>query len=104
MNSFKALVRPALIAGALFLSAAACAQALPPPAAPAADLTLPPVPPLPGERIDAELAYTKTALKLTDGQMPAWERVADVLRAQATRRDDEIRSPGCVPELWKKYE
>ena len=46
--------------------------------------------PLPGERIDADLAYLKTALKLTDGQLRAWEPVADVLRAQAKERDAEI--------------
>jgi hypothetical protein len=97
MNNFKALVRPALVVGALFLSAASYAQALepkvpPPPVAPTADLSLPPMPPLPGESIDAELAYIKTALRLTAAQIPAWERVADVLRAQAARRDDEIRA------------
>jgi len=107
MNDFKPLLRPALVAGALLLSAAAYAQALEPKAppasaAPGADLPpqpmppqpMPPLPmpPLPGERIEAELAYMKTALKVTDAQAPGWERVADVLRAQAKRRDDEIRS------------
>ena len=46
--------------------------------------------PLPGERIEADLAYLKTALKLTDNQIPAWEPVANVLRAQAKVRDAEI--------------
>ncbi len=49
-------------------------------------------PPLPGARIEARLAYIKTALKLTDNQLPAWEPVADALRAQAKRRDAEIRA------------
>ena len=46
--------------------------------------------PLPGARIEAELAYIKTALKLTDRQMPAWQPVADTLRARALRMDAEI--------------
>jgi hypothetical protein len=47
------------------------------------------VAPLPGERIEADLAYLKTALKLTESQLPAWEPVANVLRAQAKRHDAE---------------
>ncbi|HTJ65765.1 MAG TPA: Spy/CpxP family protein refolding chaperone [Alphaproteobacteria bacterium] len=93
MNEFKTLLRPASVAGALLLSAAAYAQALepkapPPPTAAESDR---PLPPLPGERIEAELAYMKTALKPTDAQLPAWERVADVFRATAKRHDTEIR-------------
>ena len=49
-----------------------------------------PAPPLPGERIEAELAYIKTALKLADRQIPGWEAVANALRAQAKRLDAEI--------------
>jgi hypothetical protein len=49
-----------------------------------------PAPPLPGERIEAELAYIKTALKLTDRQVPAWEAVALALRAEAGRRNAEL--------------
>jgi Spy/CpxP family protein refolding chaperone len=91
MNEFKPLLRPALVAGALLLSAAAYAQALektPPSPAPRFDMK---PPPLPGERIEAELAYMNTALTLNDAQLPAWERVADVFRATAKRRDAEIR-------------
>jgi hypothetical protein len=49
-----------------------------------------PGPPLPGERVEAELAYIKTALKLTDRQMPAWQAMAEVLRAGASHKDAEI--------------
>jgi hypothetical protein len=88
MNDFVLLWRPLLIAGALFLSVAAYSQALQagaqPPAAP--DRPLPPVP-LPGAQIEAELAYVKTALAPSIAQAPLWDRVADVLRARAKRRD-----------------
>ena len=91
MDDFVMLWRPLLIAGALFLSVAAYAQALQagslPPVAPARPL---PPPPLPGEHIEAELAYLKTALSLTPPQAPLWDRVADVLRAQANRREATI--------------
>jgi hypothetical protein len=46
--------------------------------------------PPPGGMIEADLAYLKTALKLTDAQLPAWEPVAAALRAQAKRRDSDI--------------
>jgi hypothetical protein len=47
-------------------------------------------PPLPGTMIEAHLAFLKTALKVTDAQMSAWNAVADVLREQAKRHDAEI--------------
>lgn len=43
--------------------------------------------PLPGERIEARLAYIKTALKITDAQTKEWNAVADVLRQQAKAHD-----------------
>lgn len=49
-----------------------------------------PAPPLPGTMIEAHLAFLKTALKVTDAQTQAWNAVADVLREQAKRRDEEI--------------
>ncbi len=49
-----------------------------------------PAPPLPGAMVEAHLAFMKTALKLTDAQLPTWNGVADVLREQAKRRDAEI--------------
>jgi hypothetical protein len=45
---------------------------------------------LPGEMIEARLAYAKTALKITDAQSKQWNAVADVLRKQAKERDATI--------------
>jgi len=47
------------------------------------------MPPPPGALIEARLAFLKTALNVTDAQLPAWNGVADVLRDQAKRRDAE---------------
>ena len=47
-------------------------------------------PPLPSERVDADLAYLKTALKITPDQVEQWSKVADVLRAMARHRDAQI--------------
>ncbi len=91
MDDFVMISRPLLIACALFLSVAAYAQALQAGALPAApERPLPPPLPLPGEHIEAELAYLKTALAPTPAQAPSWDRVADVLRAQANRREATI--------------
>jgi len=49
-----------------------------------------PAPPLPGAMIEAHLAFLKTALKVTDAQLPAWNGVAEALRDQAKGRDSEI--------------
>jgi hypothetical protein len=61
-----------------------------------------PKPPLPGERVEAELAYLKTALKITDAETQAWNKVADALRDRAKRKDAEIiamraRTPDAAP-------
>ena len=46
---------------------------------------------LPSERIEARLAYLKTALKITDAQLPQWNALADTLRKQAVERDKRIQ-------------
>ncbi len=46
---------------------------------------------LPGERIDARLAYLKTALKITPQQEPQWRAVETVLRQQAQAMDQQIQ-------------
>jgi hypothetical protein len=88
MSEFIPILRPILIAGALFLSVAAYAEAfqaaVQPPPPPD---RLPPLPPLPGERIEADIAYLKTALAPTPAQAPLWDRFADALRARAKRQD-----------------
>jgi len=41
----------------------------------------------PSERVEARLAYIRTALKINDAQQPQWEAFADVLRKQAQQMD-----------------
>lgn len=45
---------------------------------------------LPGERIDARLAYAKAALKITPAQEAQWNALADVLRKQAKAMDEQF--------------
>jgi hypothetical protein len=45
---------------------------------------------MPGERIEARLAYLKTALKITDAQQPQWEAFANTLRKHARDMDQRI--------------
>jgi len=46
---------------------------------------------MPSERVEARLAYIKTALKITDGQNPQWETFADMERKQAQADDKKIQ-------------
>ena len=59
------------------------------------------------ERVEARLAYIKTALKITDAQNAQWEGFANVLRKHAKDRDQRMESfrakraqaaPGARPE------
>ena len=45
----------------------------------------------PSERVEARLAYIKTALKITDAQQPQWNAFADTLRKQAAARDKQFQ-------------
>ena len=45
---------------------------------------------MPSERVEARLAYLRTALKITDAQQPQWEGFANVLRKQARDMDQRI--------------
>lgn len=45
---------------------------------------------LPGERIDARLAYAKAALEITPAQEAQWNALAGVLRKQAKAMDEQI--------------
>ena len=45
----------------------------------------------PSERVEARLAYLKTALKITDAQQPQWESFANVLRKHAQDRGERIQ-------------
>ncbi len=48
--------------------------------------------PLPGERIEARIAYAKAALKITPAQEARWNALAEVLRNQARAMDDQHRA------------
>jgi len=47
---------------------------------------------LPSERVEARLAYLKTALKITDAQQPQWNAFADTQRKQARAGDERIKA------------
>jgi len=46
---------------------------------------------MPSERVEARLAYIKTALMITDAQNPQWETFADMERKQAQADDKKIQ-------------
>lgn len=45
----------------------------------------------PSERIEARLAYFKTALKITEAQQPQWDAFANVLRKHAKAADERFQ-------------
>lgn len=47
---------------------------------------------LPGERVEARLAYLKTALKITDAQQAQWDAFAGVVRKHAKGADERIKA------------
>ena len=47
---------------------------------------------MPGERVEARLAYMKTALKITEAQQSQWDAFAGVMRKQAKEADTRIQS------------
>lgn len=47
---------------------------------------------LPGERVEARLAYLKTALKITDAQQAQWDAFAGVMRKHAKDSDERIKA------------
>ena len=46
---------------------------------------------LPSERVEARLAYVKTALKITDAQAPQWNAYANVVRKHAQQADQRMQ-------------
>ena len=46
---------------------------------------------MPGERVEARLAYVKTALKITEAQAPQWEAYANVVRKHAQQADQRFQ-------------
>lgn len=47
---------------------------------------------LPSERVEARIAYLKTALKISDAQQPQWDAFASTLRKQARDMDERIKA------------
>lgn len=43
------------------------------------------------ERVEARIAYAKTALKITDAQQPQWDNLANVMRKHAKDRDQRMQ-------------
>lgn len=55
---------------------------------------------LPSERVEARLAYLKTALQITDAQQTQWDAFADTLRKHAREADQRVqamRAEGAAP-------
>lgn len=44
------------------------------------------------DRIDGRLAFLKTELKITEGQAPAWDELAGVIRATAETHNDAMEA------------
>ena len=63
----------------------------------------------PSERIEARLAYIRTALKITDAQQAQWNAFAETLRNQARSADQRMqefraqREPGRAREAERNY-
>src|SRR5262245_18448613 len=45
----------------------------------------------PSERVEAQLAYIRTALKISAAQQPQWDAYADVRRKQASAMDKRFQ-------------
>ena len=52
----------------------------------------------PSERVEARLAYIRTALRITDAQQPQWEGFANVLRKHARDMDERMKQRHALME------
>lgn len=59
---------------------------------------------LPSERVEARLAYLKTALKITGAQQTQWNAFADVQRKHATEADQRMQTRRAHMEKREKGE
>lgn len=55
------------------------------------------------ERIEGRLAFMRAELKITEAQVPAWNQLADIIRAAAKHRNERMKSvfsgePKTLPE------
>ncbi len=46
----------------------------------------------PAQRVEARLAYVRTALKITDAQQPQWNAFADEVRQEAAQRAQKVKA------------
>ncbi|HET9404557.1 MAG TPA: Spy/CpxP family protein refolding chaperone [Burkholderiales bacterium] len=67
----------------------------------------------PSDRVEARLAYLKTALKITDAQLPQWNAYAETRRKQAREATERMqkfraqmgeRKPGTQPTAVERLE
>ncbi len=52
----------------------------------------------PGDRVEARLAYVRTALKITPAQQPQWDAYAGVLRKQAATMEKRMQERRAMME------
>jgi len=90
----KLSIVSALAALSLAVAAAppAVAQSQPPSASPQRPAHVHHAFGLPSERVEARLAYMKTALKISDAQVPQWEAFANVVRKHAKQGDERVEA------------
>lgn len=87
----KTIISGVILAGLAAPSLALAQAAAPTPPAPQQHMARPEHHrPLPGQLIDARLAFLKTALKITPGQEQQWNAFATVMRQQAREMDTKI--------------
>lgn len=111
MNRF--LLSAVVVASGLALTPVVYAQAVSPTASDqgrAAERARP----LPGERIEARLAYAKAALKITPAQETQWNALAEVLRKHARAMDERVtarraagtpaQAPSAIDRLQQRQE
>jgi periplasmic protein CpxP/Spy len=93
--ALSALLLTGIAGGVAALSPAVYGQTQAPAASPEVRRERPVT--LPGERIDARIAYLKTALKITPAQEQQWAAVEAVLRKQTAAMDQRIQQRRAQP-------
>jgi hypothetical protein len=93
--ALSAALLAGIAGGVAVLSPAVFAQTQAPAAAPEVRRERPMH--LPGERVDARLAYMKTALKITPAQESQWAAVEAVVRKQAAAMDAQVQQRRAQP-------